>query len=183
MSRASTFLGLGYLLPVHFRRDSMATCSWWMLTFMCMHGERPIWFLEQPNQLKRAQFVSEWWGKAAQDPADTSDLVPTAPDLYILDPSWLCRWSCPVFAIVEDAVLQLSFSAQKIGPCFCCISLNCNCGRFLINYGCINSQESETLILEALCVSQWPGRVLGITGWDPSVCKSNRLHDDILRFS
>ena len=30
---------------------------------------------------------------------------------------------------------------------------------------------------------QWFGRFLGITGWDPSVCKSNRLHADILRFS
>ena len=28
------------------------------------------------------------------------------------------------------------------------------------------------------------GEILGITtGWDPSVCKSNRLHADILRFS
>ena len=27
---------------------------------------------------------------------------------------------------------------------------------------------------------QWSGRFLGITGWDPSVCKSNRLHVDIL---
>ena len=30
---------------------------------------------------------------------------------------------------------------------------------------------------------QWLGRFLGIIGWDPSVCKSNRLHVDILRFS
>ena len=30
---------------------------------------------------------------------------------------------------------------------------------------------------------QWSGRFLGITGWDPSVCKSNRLHVDILQFS
>ena len=27
------------------------------------------------------------------------------------------------------------------------------------------------------------GEILGITGWDPSVCKSNRLHVDILRCS
>ena len=33
-------------------------------------------------------------------------------------------------------------------------------------------------------VEQWRGRILGIiTGWDPSVGKSNRLHVDILRFS
>ena len=32
--------------------------------------------------------------------------------------------------------------------------------------------------------NQWSGRFLGIIiGWDPSVCKSNRLHVDILRFS
>ena len=32
--------------------------------------------------------------------------------------------------------------------------------------------------------AQWSGRFLGIiTGWDPSVCKSNRFHVDILRFS
>ena len=30
---------------------------------------------------------------------------------------------------------------------------------------------------------QWSGRFLGIPGWDPSVCKSHRLHVDILRFS
>ena len=30
--------------------------------------------------------------------------------------------------------------------------------------------------------AQWSGRFLGIIGWDPSVCKSNRLHVDILRF-
>jgi hypothetical protein len=29
----------------------------------------------------------------------------------------------------------------------------------------------------------WSGRFLGIIGWDPSVCKSNRLHTDIIRFS
>jgi len=27
------------------------------------------------------------------------------------------------------------------------------------------------------------GRFLGIIGWDSSVCKSNRLHVDILQFS
>ena len=32
-------------------------------------------------------------------------------------------------------------------------------------------------------LGQRSGRVLGTTGWDPSVCKSNRLHVDILRFS
>ena len=32
-------------------------------------------------------------------------------------------------------------------------------------------------------VQHWSERFLGITGWDPSVCKSNRLHGDILRFS
>ena len=26
------------------------------------------------------------------------------------------------------------------------------------------------------------GEILGIIGWDPSVCKSNRLHVDTLRF-
>jgi hypothetical protein len=30
---------------------------------------------------------------------------------------------------------------------------------------------------------QWSGRFLDIIGWDPSVCKSNRLHVGILRFS
>jgi hypothetical protein len=30
---------------------------------------------------------------------------------------------------------------------------------------------------------QWWGRFLGIIGWDPSVCKSNQLHVDILWFS
>ena len=30
---------------------------------------------------------------------------------------------------------------------------------------------------------QWSGRFLGIISWDPSVCKSNQLHVDILQFS
>ena len=34
-----------------------------------------------------------------------------------------------------------------------------------------------------MCRDQWPGRCLGITSRDPSVCKSNRLHVDILQFS
>ena len=33
------------------------------------------------------------------------------------------------------------------------------------------------------CPEQWLGRFSDIIGWDPSVCKSNRLHIDILRFS
>ena len=37
--------------------------------------------------------------------------------------------------------------------------------------------------MEDLVVNQWSGRFLGIIGWDPSVCKSNRLYVDILRFS
>ena len=32
-------------------------------------------------------------------------------------------------------------------------------------------------------LSQWSGRFRGIIGWDPGVCKSNRLHFEILRFS
>ena len=31
--------------------------------------------------------------------------------------------------------------------------------------------------------SQWSERFLGITDWDPSVCKSNRLHVHIVQFS
>ena len=30
---------------------------------------------------------------------------------------------------------------------------------------------------------QWLGRFLGITGWDPSICKSIWLYVDILQFS
>ena len=33
------------------------------------------------------------------------------------------------------------------------------------------------------CSYQWSGRFLDIIGWDSSVCKSNRLHVDILPFS
>ena len=33
-----------------------------------------------------------------------------------------------------------------------------------------------------LFLVQWSGRFLGVTGWDPSVWKSNRLHVHILRF-
>ena len=31
-------------------------------------------------------------------------------------------------------------------------------------------------------VKHWSGRFLGIIGWDPSVCKFNHLHVDILRY-
>ena len=38
-------------------------------------------------------------------------------------------------------------------------------------------------MLNSYRLGQWPGRFLGIiVGWDPSVCKSNRLHVDILWF-
>ena len=33
------------------------------------------------------------------------------------------------------------------------------------------------------CYNQWLRRFLDTMGWDPSVCKSNRLHADILRLS
>ena len=42
-----------------------------------------------------------------------------------------------------------------------------------------NLQVNRALSIEA----QWLGRFLGITGWDPSVCKSNRLHVHILQVS
>ena len=32
-------------------------------------------------------------------------------------------------------------------------------------------------------LEQWSVNFLGMISWDPSVCKSNRLHVDILRFS
>jgi len=42
----------------------------------------------------------------------------------------------------------------------------------------------KTCLLEwQRTLEQWSGRFLGIIGWDPSVCKSNRLQVDILRFS
>ena len=40
-----------------------------------------------------------------------------------------------------------------------------------------NKRRTFNLILH-----QWLGRFLGITGWDPSICKSNWLHVDILPF-
>ena len=42
-------------------------------------------------------------------------------------------------------------------------------------------QNWQHLVCSTL--DQWSGRFLGIIGWDPSVCKSNRLHVDILQFS
>ena len=38
-------------------------------------------------------------------------------------------------------------------------------------------------VLKTELVDQWSGRFSGITGWYPSVCKSNWLYVDILRFS
>ena len=39
------------------------------------------------------------------------------------------------------------------------------------------------LYAQKLPEQQWSVRFLGITGWDPSVCKSNRFHGNILWFS
>ena len=49
--------------------------------------------------------------------------------------------------------------------------------EFVITYRC------AYVILLGFPLPQWSGRFLGIIGWDPSVCKSNRLHIDSLRFS
>ena len=46
--------------------------------------------------------------------------------------------------------------------------------------------DLSTCVWNTTCfrLHQWSGRFLCIiTGWDPSDCKSNRLHVDILRFS
>ena len=46
----------------------------------------------------------------------------------------------------------------------------------------------DCLSINDVCLSvgyyeQWSGGFLGITCWDPSVCKSNRLYVNILLFS
>ena len=38
----------------------------------------------------------------------------------------------------------------------------------------------RTSVFVSVRLRQCSGRVLGVIGWDPSVCKSNRLHVDIL---
>jgi hypothetical protein len=44
--------------------------------------------------------------------------------------------------------------------------------------------KSSNLLKSVSVRGHWSGRFLGIIiGWDPSVCKSKRLHVDILRFS
>ena len=44
--------------------------------------------------------------------------------------------------------------------------------------------KSSNLFKSVSVQGQWSGRFLVIIiGWDPSVCKSSRLHVDILRFS
>ena len=53
--------------------------------------------------------------------------------------------------------------------------------------GCKEGAPSPTLLCSGILSTssypgQWSGRFLSITGWEPSVCKSNRLHVDILRF-
>ena len=47
---------------------------------------------------------------------------------------------------------------------------------------CQASQQIRVELLDK-CHKQWSGRFLGITGWYPRVCKSNRLHVHIVRFS
>ena len=51
------------------------------------------------------------------------------------------------------------------------------CPEVLMNFDCL------FLKLQWCIRNPWLGRFLGITGWDPCVCKSNRLHVDILWFS
>ena len=61
----------------------------------------------------------------------------------------------------------------------------CNRCRWTINCNITIVSSCFVLgFLEGLVWRRWSGRFLGITiGWDPSVCKCNRLHvDDILRF-
>ena len=43
--------------------------------------------------------------------------------------------------------------------------------------------DKEDIKLSLTIFNQWSGRFLGIIGWDPSVCKANRLHVDILQCS
>ena len=51
---------------------------------------------------------------------------------------------------------------------------------FLRNFLCGN----DSRLYEHECsVCQWSGSILGIVGWDCSVCKFIQLHVDILRFS
>ena len=55
--------------------------------------------------------------------------------------------------------------------------------RFLLNF-CKVLTSNSTGSSVSTGQFQWSQRLLGITtGWDPSVCTSNRLHVDILRFS
>ena len=57
------------------------------------------------------------------------------------------------------------------------------CGQTPRDWGIINITPLGTLAAEVGTWKQWPGRLLGSTGWDPSVCKSDRSHVHILRFS
>ena len=48
----------------------------------------------------------------------------------------------------------------------------------------VESKEGKLGSSNGSTLGQWSGRFLGIiTGWDPRVCKPNRLHVDILQFS
>ena len=67
---------------------------------------------------------------------------------------------------------ELRFEAFKI-------YINCYYYCFPI-LSTIPTVASNNLVLDW---TLWLGRFWGISGWDPSVCKSNWLHVDILRFS
>ena len=70
-------------------------------------------------------------------------------------------------------------SIQGRGPEF---EVNCCCSNNWNKFPNIRSQSINN-ISDTVIGEQWSGRVLGITGWDPSACKSNRLQADIVRFS
>ena len=87
------------------------------------------------------------------------------------------------FAILNEKkkickiTVQLHASCEKKNPLFH-HKITCS------HWSCSPQLPDCYTMLELMWVNfQWSGRFLVITSWDPSVCKSNQLHVDILWFS
>ena len=89
--------------------------------------------------------------------------------------SWACHVSCSgwmLFRIchVSDCVYVRNFVERAEAVFFCSLCLILFFSNFFFKV------YSFTLVLARWWVNAVTGRFLGITGWDPSVYKSNQLH-------
>ena len=95
---------------------------------------------------------------------------------YLAHTGNVCIWETPD---IHNSLRNWS-PAHLTSRKFRATKFDCGACSFMNPFRTMNRENWRLVTDEP---AQWSGRFLGITGWDPSVCKSNRLHVDILRFS